>query len=387
MKKLILALLVVIIMVGTVACGMGEDSAQTFGPAITTAPTTTMATPETLAPGYKDDIVVAQAPAPTIIMEAAGSSGGKVYYTSAADFQTVDRLIIRTGAMVLVVEDVEAAIDLITDISTAHNGYVVTSNSWQDRDRMVGNIAIRVAVASFEQVMSELGNLAVEVRSESTSGQDVTEEYVDLAAKLRNLEASEAQLLELMKQAGDVSEILEVQRELVNTRDQIERTQGRMQYLEESAAMSYISIDLEQSKLTVEFSAENRHAGEGQDIRFYPRVAGGFEPYSYAWDFGDGATSTEEAPVHAYDAEGSYTVSLVVTDDRGNTESYDREDYITISPGWNAGGIASSAWNGFVGFLRVIADIIIWLGIFSPLWIVILVILYFTWWRKRKKAA
>jgi hypothetical protein len=77
----------------------------------------------------------------------------------------------------------------------------------------------------------------------------------------------------------------------------------------------------------------------------------------------------------------------VVTDDRGNTESYDREDYITISPGWNAGGIASSAWNGFVGFLRVIADIIIWLGIFSPLWIVILVILYFTWWRKRKKAA
>ncbi|HJX13518.1 MAG TPA: hypothetical protein VJ377_08330, partial [Dehalococcoidales bacterium] len=61
-------------------------------------------------------------------------------------------------------------------------------------------------------------------------------------------------------------------------------------------------------------------------------------------------------------------------------------DYITVLPGWSAGNIAGGAWNGLVGFGRVIADIIIWLGIFSPVWIIIGVILYFAWWRRRKKA-
>ena len=72
-------------------------------------------------------------------------------------------------------------------------------------------------------------------RSESTTGQDVTEQYTDLDSQLRNLEASEAQLLELMKQAGTVEEILKVQQELTNTRGQIEQIKGQMQYLEQSS--------------------------------------------------------------------------------------------------------------------------------------------------------
>lgn len=381
MKKIILALLVIFIVAGTVACARGEPPKDT-GAGSTPAPTIS------LPPAAPDGIVV-QAPAPTITLEAAGSQAEpapQVVYMSADELLAADRLIIRTGSMTLVVENVAAAIDQITAIADAYNGYVVVSNSWQNRDRMMGNIAIRVEVAYFELAMSDLANLAVEVRSESTSGEDVTEEYVDLDAKLRNLEASEAQLLELMKQAGDVSEILEVQRELVKTRDEIERTQGRMQYLEQSAAMSYIAVDLEQSKLAVEFSAATRNAREGQDIRFTPTVSGGFEPYSYAWYFGDGSTSTESNPRHAYSDDGSYTVSLAVTDDRGNIEYYEREDYITVTPGWSAGSIASGAWKGLTGFFRVLGSIFIWLGIFSPVWIIILVILYFAWWRHRKKA-
>jgi len=158
-----------------------------------------------------------------------------------------------------------------------------------------------------------------------------------------------------------------------------------MQYLEQSSAMSYISVTLEQSKLTVEFNAGNRNAREGEQIYFNPIVSGGFEPYSFEWDFGDGATSTEANPNHAYRSDGTYSVSLKVTDDRSNTESSERKDYITVKPGWDAGGVASGAWNGLVGFFRVLANILIWLGIFSPVWIIILVILYFAWWRRRKK--
>jgi len=374
MKKILLALLVIIIVVGAVACARSETASEGGG-----SHDSALTMPATTSP---PGMVVGSAP---------GSVTQKDYESSSSQPQpdiiiTADRLIIRTGSLALVVEDVDEAIDQIASIAGLYNGYVVASNSWQDGDRMAGNIAIRVEVAYFEPAMSGLRGLAVEVNSESTSGEDVTEEYVDLDAQLRNLEASEAQLLELMQQAGDVSEILEVQRELVKTRDEIERIKGRMQYLESSAAMSYIAISLEQSKLTVEFIAASRNVKTGQEVHFTPIVAGGFAPYSYDWDFGDGNTSTESNPAYAYSDDGSYTVSLVVTDDRGNTESYEREDYITVTPGWSAGSIASSAWNGLLAFFRVLGDIFIWLGIFSPVWIIILVILYFTWWRRRKKA-
>jgi len=82
------------------------------------------------------------------------------------------------------------------------------------------------------------------VVNEQTTGQDVTEEYTDLESRLRNLEATEGQLLEIMKRAGKIPEVLEVQRELTKNRDQIEITKGRMKYLKESAAMSTITVSI-----------------------------------------------------------------------------------------------------------------------------------------------
>lgn len=237
----------------------------------------------------------------------------------------------------------------------------------------------------FNEALQALRDLAVDVKSESTSGQDVTEEYVDLEARLRNLEASETQLLDLMKQAGTVEEILKVQQQLVNTREQIEQIKGRMQYLQESSALAYISVSLEQSKLSVEFTASGRTVKEGQGIQFQSIVSGGFSPYTYEWDFGDGAASTEENPVHVYNHDGVYTVTLSVKDDKEHTADFVRDDYITVSAGWEAGDTTSSAWKGLVAFGHFLANFFIWVGIFSPLWVAILLILYFAWWRKRPK--
>ena len=379
MKRLILGLLVVLLVLGTVACAEAERVEPTPAPSPVPAP-------ESSGKGNYDGVVVESPPPVINIPEPAPAPAPS---TPMEDESSQDwsgeRLIIRSAYMTLVVVDVASAIEQITNLAATYDGFVVSSNVWQDRDRMVGSISIRVDSNRFNESLQTLRALAVEVRSESTSGEDVTEEYVDLAAKLRNLEAAEAQLLKLMEKAGEVKDILEVQRELVDTREDIERTKGRMQYLEESAAMSLIQIQLEQSKLTAELNASTRTVKEGEKVQFYSIVAGGFTPYSYEWDFGDGETSTEANPVHAYDTAGDYTVNLKVTDDRGNVAPYEREDYITVLPGWDAGGIAGAAWNGLVAFFRVIANIIIWLGIFSPVWIIIGVILYFTWWRKRKK--
>ena len=298
-----------------------------------------------------------------------------------------DRMIIRTANMQLVVDDVRDTIDKITELAQGREGYVVNSSSWKEGERIVGQITIRVPSEDFNYAMSILRSLAVEVNSETTSSQDVTEEYVDLEATLRNLEATEAQLLKLMEKAVKVEDILNVQRELSRVQQDIERTKGRMQYLERTSAMSLIQVSLEQSKLEVRFSASTTTAKEGEQIRFYSDVGGGIAPYSWEWDFGDGNTSTDNNPGHKYKSKGTYTVTLTVTDDRGNQDTEKRSDYITVLPGWSAGSIVDSAWNGLVTFGRVLANIFIWLGIFSPVWIIIGVLMYFFWWRRRKQRA
>ena len=298
-----------------------------------------------------------------------------------------ERMIVRTGDMSLVVADVMTAIERIINLAEGYEGYVVSSNSWREGDRLVGAIAIRVPAERFDDAIRALRELAVEVNSESTSSQDVTEEYIDLSARLHNLEASEKQLLELMKQAGKVEEILEVQRELSKTRGEIEQTKGRMQYLEQTSSTSLVNVRLDQAELDVNFTASTRTVKVGQDVYFDPRIAGGVSPYSYEWDFGDGSTSTDVAPTHAYKSEGSYNVTLKVTDDRGQTVSKERDNYIDVLPGWSAGNVVRAAWNGLAVFGQVLADIFIWLGIFSPVWIVVGGIIYFILWRRRKKRA
>ena len=225
----------------------------------------------------------------------------------------------------------------------------------------------------------------MEVIVESTSSQDVTEEYVDLSARLSNLEATEQQLLMILNKAVEVEDILAVQRELTRVSEEIERIKGRMQYLERTAAMSLIDIRLEQSRLEVSFSASRVTAKEGEEIRFGSDIGGGVAPYSYQWDFGDGTTSTDNNPRHEYRSRGTYTVTLTVTDDRGSQDTETRSDYITVLPGWDAGSIASGAWNGLVGFGRVLANVFIWIGVFSPVWIIIGGVALFFWWRSKKK--
>ena len=93
--------------------------------------------------------------------------------------------------------------------------------------------------------MADLRALAVRVRSENVSTQDVTEEYFDLNSRLRNAEATESQYLTLLDRAGEGEAILQIYEALSRIRYEIEQIKGRIQYLEQVSALSLISINLE----------------------------------------------------------------------------------------------------------------------------------------------
>ena len=159
-----------------------------------------------------------------------------------------ERMIIWTGNISLIVTDAGESLEQVEGIARDLGGYVVSSSSWYQGEQLRARLTIRVPAEEFDAAMARLTDLAIRVESRNISTQDVTEEYTDLDARLRNLEATEKELLELLtevrERTGKAEDILAVHREVSNIRGQIEQVKGRMQYLEKMTAMATINIEL-----------------------------------------------------------------------------------------------------------------------------------------------
>ena len=179
-----------------------------------------------------------EAPEPPMEVQEEASA-----YTAASDF-TVERLVIRNAYLDLVVPDTETALDEINNLVAELEGYIVESNVYQYQEGKQAHVTLRVPAESLNLALERIRSLATEVRSERISGQDVTEEYVDLNSRLRHLEATEKRLLEFLEKAEDTEAALDVYEQLREVEGEIEQVKGRIQYLEQSAAMATISLDI-----------------------------------------------------------------------------------------------------------------------------------------------
>jgi hypothetical protein len=153
-------------------------------------------------------------------------------------------LIIRTGNLDLVVADTDEAVQAITQQVSTIAGWVVNTNLYNSGEFRRGDMSVRVPVAQFGEMMTQFKTYAVEVRSESTNGQDVTEEFVDVSARLANMEATAERVRGFLADTENVEEALAVNVELSRLEAEIESLKGRQQYLSQSASFSTIHITL-----------------------------------------------------------------------------------------------------------------------------------------------
>lgn len=177
--------------------------------------------------------------------KADGYSGTSGSPSGASDS---DRMIVRTANLSIVVKDTNEAVAQIQAILAEIDGYVVNLQLWRDQEQLRGTITVRVPAETLDDTLTRFKGLAVKVERETGSSQDVSEEYSDLGAQLRNLEATEKELQELLttvrEKTGKAEDIMAVYRELTQIRGQIEGIKGRMVYLERTAAMSAVTVEL-----------------------------------------------------------------------------------------------------------------------------------------------
>ncbi len=177
------------------------------------------------------------------------SSAANSARTSLQSVVAQERLIIREGNMEIVVDDTDASLAEISRLAESSGGWVVSTNLYDGGGAKSGSITIRVPVDQFDSSMARIRDMANEVRNESTNSDDVTEEYVDLDARVGNLEATADRVRNFLDQAKNVEEALAVNQELSRLEGDIESLKARMKYLSDSADFSLLVIYLTPDEL------------------------------------------------------------------------------------------------------------------------------------------
>jgi hypothetical protein len=164
----------------------------------------------------------------------------------------VNRKIIRNAELSVETDIPENGLRRIAAIAESKGGFIVTSEVRQQGGggasgaSKIVTVVARIPSAQFETTVEEIIKLGSRVLQEKRTGLDVTEEYIDLEARIRTKQALEAQFLEIMKQARTVSEALEVQKQIAEVRTEIEQLEGRRRFLENQSSLSTITVTLQQ---------------------------------------------------------------------------------------------------------------------------------------------
>jgi hypothetical protein len=198
---------------------------------------------------YKE-VESAAAPQPDLAYQKGDVSTGERSFDYETTPLQTERMVIFNANLSIAVDDPEASMKSVSKLAEDLGGYVVSANLYQtvlENGVKVPRASVTIRVPA-EKLQIALETIKAEtdqpVISENVSSQDVTSEYTDLGSRLRNLEATEQQLMVIMDRATKTEDVLSVFNQLNQVREQIELIKGQMKYYEQSAALSSISAEL-----------------------------------------------------------------------------------------------------------------------------------------------
>ncbi len=174
--------------------------------------------------------------------------------------------------------------DVVAAISK-YNGYIQDDSANKGYNRISRRLIVRIPTSNFQQTIDDIGENVEYFDSKQISSRDVTEEFIDLEARLKAKKILESRYLELLNKARNVKEILEIERELSSIREEIEAKQGRLKYLQNKVSLSTINIEF--YKVTSETGITKSYSS-----KMWNAIVSGFDGLSvfflgilYIWPF------------------------------------------------------------------------------------------------------
>lgn len=182
--------------------------------------------------------------------EVSLTEGEKIAEVAAA----AERKIIRNADLTIEVASPTDTQHRIVSIAERHGGFIVTSEAKQReggdpaKRTLDIKLVVRIPENQFGPTLDQIRGLTTNLTHENITGQDVTEEFIDLEARIKAQKALEGQFMQIMKQTGKITDALEVQSQLADVRSEIERLEGRKRFLENRSSLSTITVNIQAPK-------------------------------------------------------------------------------------------------------------------------------------------
>lgn len=255
MKRLVMGAGVLMLLVLLVACAKDEGAASLASPASPSRDAAGLSESKGAAgpagaqsprglQGFTAAPSVAPAPAaPPPAPAAALAPPGAPGSGGSGQLDIAQRKVVSTASMVVEVSDVTKAVTEVRTTAQNLGGFVENLSSSGDAQRQRATVTVRVPQDRFFAAMDHISALGI-VLSQNIGSQDVTEQFIDLKARLQSAQRQEQSLLTLLQRAQTVTEILTIERELTRIRAEIERLQGQLNFLERRVDLATITVTL-----------------------------------------------------------------------------------------------------------------------------------------------
>lgn len=197
---------------------------------------------------------IAMAPSGALSLPSVLYSGGG----GAPQVEKNSRMVVQNSNLSLLVKDVREAGGNIIGYAESKGGFMVETSYSRPEESPLGYISVRVPTASLNEALEYIRSQSIKVTNENLLGKDVTEQYINVEERIAALEKIKSRYESLLDNTSNVNELLNLQREIINTQTQIDNLLGQKKALEDNANFTKITIYLSTDELSLPYTPDNK---------------------------------------------------------------------------------------------------------------------------------